>query len=209
MRQKPLPSRWGRQTKGKRNSTLSKKAPLEDRRIVCGVTGGIAAYKAAELVSALTRSGADVTVIMTESAQKFITPLTFRTLSRNPVITSLWDEHDPAKPIHVSIAELTELIVIAPATANIIGKIATGIADDMLTCTIMASAAPIVIAPAMNDVMYHNRFVQRNLKELKKAGTIFVGPEEGRLASGKTGMGRMSAPADILRVIEQALKKSG
>jgi len=155
----------------------------------------------------LTRCGADVTVIMTASAQKFITPLTFRTLSRNPVITNLFDERNPSEPIHVSIAEAAELIVIAPATANVIGKIASGIADDMLTCVAMASAAPIVIAPAMNDRMYRNRFVQRNIKELEKAGMIFVGPEEGRLASGKTGIGRMSEPEDIVRAIEKALPR--
>jgi len=188
---------------------LARKDTLQARKIVCGVTGGIAAYKAAGLVSALTQRGADVTVIMTESARRFVTPLTFRTLSRNPVITSLWEEQDPAKPIHISIAEAAEIIVIAPATANMIGKLASGIADDMLTCTVTASTAPIVIAPAMNDAMYHNRFVQRNIKELQKSGMVFVGPEKGRLASGKVGMGRMSAPLDILRAIKDTLKKSG
>lgn len=180
---------------------------LHGRKIVCGVTGGIAAYKTAELVSTLAQRGADVTVIMTESAQRFVTPLTFQTLSRNPVITSLWEDRDPSKPIHISIAEAAEVIVIAPATANIIGKIASGLADDMLTCTVMASTAPILLAPAMNDAMYRNRFVQRNIQELKNAGMVFIGPDKGRLASGKVGMGRMSDPADILRVIEDTLKK--
>lgn len=188
---------------------MAEKDVLKGRRIVCGVTGGIAAYKAAELVSTLSRRGACVTVIMTAAAQKFITPLTLRTLSRNPVITGLFDEPDVVEPRHVSIAESAELIVIAPATANVIGKIASGIADNMLTCTVMASQAPVILAPAMNDAMYRNRFVQRNLRELKKAGMILVGPEEGRLASGKTGMGRMSEPDRIVRVIEKTLSGKG
>ncbi|MEW6356880.1 MAG: bifunctional phosphopantothenoylcysteine decarboxylase/phosphopantothenate--cysteine ligase CoaBC [Planctomycetota bacterium] len=187
---------------------MVRKDILQDRKIVCGVTGGIAAYKTAELVSDMAQRGADVTVIMTESALRFVTPLTFQTLSHNPVITSLWEDRDPSKPIHISIAETAELIVIAPATANVIGKIASGLADDMLTCTVMACSAPVIIAPAMNDIMYNNRFVQRNIRELKKAGMVFVGPEKGRLASGKVGWGRMSDPANILRVIEDALKKT-
>ena len=184
---------------------MTKKDVLRNRKIICGVTGGIAAYKAAELVSTLSRRGADTTVIMTASAQKFITPLTLRTLSGNPVITNLWGDQNPSEPIHVSIAETAELIVVAPATANTIGKIASGIADDMLTCTIMAFTGPVVIAPAMNDAMYHNTFVQRNLKELKNAGMILIGPERGRLASGKSGMGRMSDPQTIIRVLEKTL----
>lgn len=186
---------------------MTKKDILQDRKIVCGVTGGIAAYKAAALVSMLSRRGADVTVIMTASAQKFITPLTFRTLSHNPVITALFDDRNPSEPIHVSIADAAELIVIAPATANIMGKIASGIADDMLSCTVMASEAPIILAPSMNDRMYRNRFVQRNIAALKEAGMIFVGPEKGRLASGKIGTGRMAEPEAIVSVVEKALSE--
>ena len=169
-----------------------------------GVTGCIAAYKAASVASALTKRGAEVTTIMTAAARKFVTPLTFRTLTGRPVITDLFDERAVGEPAHVSVAEAADVIVIAPATADIIGKLASGICDDMLTCTVTAADAPVIIAPAMNDRMYKKRVVQQNIRKLKRWGVSFVGPEKGRLASGKIGVGRMSEPDKVVAAIEKA-----
>ncbi|HLG29107.1 MAG TPA: flavoprotein [Candidatus Brocadiales bacterium] len=173
--------------------------------IILGVTGSIAAYKAAEIASKLKAVGHDVTVIMTASAQQFINPLTFRTLSKNQVITHLFEDitYDP---LHVSLVDKADLVIIAPATANIIGKIASGIADDILTCTVMATKAPVLIAPAMDDRMYKNPVVQENIKKLKGLGYKFIGPEKGRLASGRIGLGRLAAIELILEAIEKELR---
>ncbi|MBI2560421.1 MAG: phosphopantothenoylcysteine decarboxylase [Planctomycetes bacterium] len=172
--------------------------------IILGVTGSIAAYKAAEIASKLNAIGHDVTVIMTASAQQFINPLTFRTLSKNQIITHLFEDiaYDP---LHVSLVDKADLVIIAPATANIIGKIASGIADDILTCTIMATKSPVLIAPAMDDRMYTNPLVQENIKKLKGLGYKFIGPEKGRLASGRIGLGRLAAIELILKAIEKEL----
>ncbi len=145
---------------------------VANKKIVLGVTGGIAAYKACALTSKLTQEGAEVKVIMTESATKFVTPLTFQALSRNPVYTDTFDEKDPLKIAHIDLADWADYIVIAPATANIIGKLANGIADDMLTTTILATKASIFIAPAMNVNMYEHPAVMKHLNTLKKTGGI-------------------------------------
>ena len=169
------------------------------KNIILGVTGSIAAFKAAIIVSKLKSRGFDITVIMTKSAQSFIHPLTFRTLSHNKVVTDIFIDESVYDPQHVSIAYKADLVVIAPATANIIGKLASGIADDALTSTVMASNVPVIIAPAMEENMYMNPITQRNIKILQDVGYKFVGPEKGKLASGRTGIGRL---ADIELVIK-------
>src|ERR1035437_2037561 len=154
---------------------------LKDKKIVLGITGGIAAYKAVELLRLLTKAGADVHVIMTRAAQEFIAPLTFQTLSANPVHTELFNliaEHEIG---HISLADGADLFVIAPATANVIGKIAAGIADDMLTTTVMATKAPVLIAPAMNVNMYTNPIYKDNEDKLRRCGYLFVPPVKGAL----------------------------
>ncbi len=178
---------------------------LADKNIVLGVTGGIAAYKAADLASRLVKLGANVNVIMTKSAQEFITPVTFRSITSNPVATDTFEEPRLWEIAHISLAQKADAFVIAPATANIIGKAASGIADDMLSTTIMATKAPVIFAPAMNTNMYENKIVQDNIKKLKEYGYIFVPPESGRLACGSTGAGRLAANDVILEYIESAL----
>ncbi|MFQ5963997.1 MAG: flavoprotein [Candidatus Scalinduaceae bacterium] len=171
--------------------------------IVYGVTGSIAAFKAAEIVSKLKSLGFDITVIMTKSAQKFVSPLTFRTLSQNKVITDVFIEENACDPQHVSLSNKADVIVIAPATANIIGKIASGIADDALTSIVMVvTNIPVLIAPAMDDRMYLNPITQKNIKKLQKVGYKFIGPEKGRLASGRIGVGRM---ADVELIIQSII----
>ena len=178
---------------------------LKGKKIVVGVSGGIAAYKACELVSRLKKLDADVHVIMTDSAAKFVTPLTFQSLSLNQVAVDMFEAPKYWEIEHISLAKLADVFVIAPATANIIGKLACGIADDMLSTTAMATKAQVIIAPAMNTNMYENPVVQRNMKLLKELGHVFVEPEEGRLACGDVGKGKMADPAVIERAIIDAL----
>ncbi|RQD70333.1 MAG: bifunctional phosphopantothenoylcysteine decarboxylase/phosphopantothenate--cysteine ligase CoaBC [Tindallia sp. MSAO_Bac2] len=168
---------------------------LKGKHIVVGVTGGIAAYKACELVSRLSKQQATVEVVMTEAATSFVNPETFQALSRNPVITSLFQSVKYWEIEHISLAQKTDAVIIAPATANIIGKIANGIADDFLSTMVMASTVPVVLAPAMNTQMYENPVLQRNLELLKSYGYHFVDPCEGLLACGDTGRGKMADPA--------------
>ena len=165
---------------------------------VLGVTGGIAAAKASLLASMLVKQGLDVHVIMTEAACEFVAPLTFRTLTANPVSVDMFAEPGEWNVKHVSLAEAADVFVVAPATANFIGKVASGIADDLLTTTIMATRAPRVIAPAMNSGMYANPIVQRNIETLSALGYRFIGPESGRLACGDVGAGRLAEPERIL-----------
>lgn len=174
---------------------------LEGKTVVVGVCGGIAAYKVVEVVSRLQKLHADVNVIMTENAAKFVTPLTFRSISHNPVITDMFD--DPVKwdIQHISLATKADIIVVAPATANIIGKVANGIADDMLSTTIMASKAPVVFIPAMNTNMYENPIVQENIKKLTERGYIFLEPETGLMACGTIGSGRLPEPSSIVESV--------
>ena len=168
------------------------------RNVVVGVTGGIACYKAADVVSRLKKEDTEVDVIMTKNACEFVDPLTFRTLSKNPVVTSTFAAPEAWKVGHVALAQKADVFLIAPATANVIGKVANGIADDMLTTTIMASRAKIVFAPAMNVNMYENPIVQENIARLKKLGYIFIEPDSGMLACGDVGKGRMAEPAEIV-----------
>lgn len=172
-------------------------ASLSGKNILLGVTGGIAAYKALELTRLLVKEGASVWPVMTASATEFITPLSLSTLSGRPVLTGLFDEREPGRISHIELADKADLIIIAPATANIIGKIASGIADDLLTTLVMAAASPILIAPAMNRRMYSNPVVQANIQKLAGLGYHFVGPSEGELACGDEGKGRLSPPEEI------------
>ncbi len=174
--------------------------------IILGVTGSIAAYKACEIVTSLVKSGINVIVVMTESAKHFVTPLTFATLSRNEVITELFGRHEVHDPHHVSLSDRANLILIAPATANVLGKLASGITDDILTCTVLASRAKVLIAPAMDDRMYLHPIVQGNIEKLKAIGYKFIGPVEGRLSSGRIGVGRMTPAEEIVRVVQEELK---
>ena len=167
------------------------------KNVVVGVTGGIACYKAADLVSKLKKHDINVDVIMTESACEFVNPLTFRTLSKNPVVTSTFAVPEAWKVGHISLAQKADVMLIAPATANVIGKVANGIADDMLTTTIMACKSKIVFAPAMNVNMYENPILQENIEKLKRLGYMFIEPGAGILACGDIGKGRMAEPAEI------------
>ena len=176
----------------------------EKKKIILGVTGGIAAYKSADLCSKLTGAGFDVHVIMTASAQQLITQRCFLTLSRNPVICSLWDVPD-WKPEHIELSESADLCVIAPCTANFIGKYTHGIADDALTTTALAFTGTMLLAPAMNCRMWRSPAVQENCRILRKRGVQFIGPEKGRLACGDEDIGRMSEVPDIVKKIGQLL----
>lgn len=171
---------------------------LQGKRIVLGVSGGIAAYKGAALCSKLAQAGADVRVIMTESAAQFVAPLTFQTLSRHDVYTDTFDEKNASVVSHIDLADHADLFVIAPATANIIAKLAHGIADDMLSTTLLATTAPIFVAPAMNVHMYDNPAVQHNMDILRGRGVRFIEPGVGQLACGYVGKGRLEEPEAIV-----------
>lgn len=174
------------------------------KNIVLGVTGSIAAHKAADLSSLLTKQGCDVRVVMTADAQKFITPLPFKTLSRHPVVTDLYDEDEGWKPTHIQLADEADLLLVAPATANIIAKFATGLADDALTCIALAlnPRAKFLIAPAMNGKMWLHPATQQNVATLRSRAVDFIGPEEGMLSCGYEGVGRLW-PVD--RIAEHAV----
>ncbi|MDH7601117.1 MAG: bifunctional phosphopantothenoylcysteine decarboxylase/phosphopantothenate--cysteine ligase CoaBC, partial [Armatimonadota bacterium] len=186
-------------------STNKEGSGLHGKRIILGVTGGIAAYKAAYIASALTQRGADVHVVLTEHGSMFVGPATFWGITRNPVIKGLFDEPVDAEIKHVSLSERADLLLIAPATANVIGKLANGIADDMLTTMALAVRCPIVIAPAMNANMYSNPIVVTNIDRLRQRGCTIVEPEEGRLACGAEGRGRLADPDKIIRTVEEIL----
>lgn len=179
---------------------------LYGKNIVLGVTGCIAAYKACDIVSRLKKLGANVDVIMTDNACQFVMPLSFETLSGNAVVTDTFKRVDEFDVKHVSLAKKADLFLVAPATANIIGKFAWGIADDMLSTTYMASKAPKVICPAMNTNMYESEAVTENLKTLKDRGVVIVDAVSGRLACGDTGKGKMAEPVDIVKVVEDVLQ---
>ena len=178
---------------------------LKGKKILLGVTGSIATYKAAEIVSLLKKKGAEVFVIMTESAAKFIQPLTFITLSGNPVIDNLFSTNNKMVVKHISLAEWADLILIAPVTANVVGKIANGIADDMLTTTVMASKAKVIFAPAMNKNMISNPLYLQNAEKLSALGYEFIDAEYGRLACGEIGEGRLANIEVIVDTVEDAL----
>ena len=178
---------------------------LNDKTIILGITGGIAAYKAADIASKLTQAGARVEVVMTEAATKLITPLTLRTITRRPVVTDMFELASEYSVEHIALAEAADVVLIAPATANTISKLAAGIADNMLGCIVLATKAPVIIAPSMNDIMYQNSVTQENLAKLKSRGFTIIEPEYGRLASGKMGKGRLPETSKIIKVIEQVL----
>ncbi|MCX7912535.1 MAG: bifunctional phosphopantothenoylcysteine decarboxylase/phosphopantothenate--cysteine ligase CoaBC [Dehalococcoidales bacterium] len=178
---------------------------LKGKTIVLGITGGIAAYKAADLASKLTQAGARVETVMTEAAQKLISPLTLRNLTHRPVVTDMFTMASEYSEEHIALAEAASAVVVAPATANTIAKLAAGIADNMLTCVVLATEAPVIVCPAMNDVMYRNPVTQENLSRLRARGFTIVEPEYGRLASGKLGRGRLPETARIIEAIEQVL----
>ena len=163
------------------------------KKIILGVTGSIAAHKAADLASLLTKAKCDVRVVMTADAQHFITPLPFKTFTRNPVVTKLYDEDEGWKPTHIALADAADLLLIAPATANVIAKLANGLADDALTCIALAlnPKAKILFAPAMNGKMWLHTATQANVATLKKRGAEFIGPDEGMLSCGYEGIGRL------------------
>ncbi len=180
---------------------------LEGKTVILGVTGGIAVYKAVELLRLLTKAGANVHVIMTKAATEFVTPLTFQTLSANPVHTELFNLITEQEIGHISLADRADLFIIAPATANFAGKLANGIADDLLTTTVMATKAPVLIAPAMNVNMYENPIYQENEAKLKRFGYLFVEPVTGWLACGWEGKGKLPEPAVILESALSALTR--
>ncbi|MCK5733560.1 MAG: bifunctional phosphopantothenoylcysteine decarboxylase/phosphopantothenate--cysteine ligase CoaBC, partial [Candidatus Latescibacteria bacterium] len=179
-----------------------------EKNIVVGVTGGIAAYKAAELVRALKKREAEVKVVMTEAATRFISPLTMETLSGHAVAVTLFPPNKKVGVRHISLAEWASLIVVAPATANFLGKAASGIADDLLSTVVMAAGGPVLFAPAMNDRMWTNPIVQNNVRTLQDAGVHVVEPEEGVLASGKIGVGRLAGIERIVEAVECVLDRS-
>lgn len=179
---------------------------MKDRHILLGVTGGIAAYKAADITSKLVQRRAEVTVVMTESGTRFVTPLTFETLSRRPVYTDMWCSDREFNPTHVALGDWAELVLVCPATANIIGKLASGIADDLLSTLLLSVDVPIVLAPAMNTRMWENAAVQDNSRRLKERGCHIVEPGEGYLACGTTGKGRLADVGDIIEAVATLLK---
>lgn len=175
---------------------------FKDLNIVIGITGGIAAYKTCGIVSYLKKSGANVDVIMTKNACEFITPLTLETLSGNKVVTEMFDRPDYTDVKHISLAKKADLFLVVPATANIIGKVANGIADDMLSTTIMATTAPVVFAPAMNNGMYENPIVQENIAKLKHYGYKIIEPAVGHLACGYEAKGKLAENEEIIDSIK-------
>nr|WP_207289674.1 bifunctional phosphopantothenoylcysteine decarboxylase/phosphopantothenate--cysteine ligase CoaBC [Senegalia massiliensis] len=178
---------------------------LDGKNVVLGVTGGIAVYKACDIVSRLRKLKANVDVIMTNSATKFVSPLTFSSMSQNPVTESMFKEPQQWDIEHISLAQKADVFLVAPATANIIGKVANGIADDMLSTTIMATKAKVIFAPAMNTGMYLNPIFQENMEKLKKLGYEFISPGEGRLACGDIGPGKLADPQQIVQYVEEYL----
>jgi len=183
--------------------------PLKGREIIVGVCGGIAAYKVAEVVSKLVQAGAGVSVVMTEEATRFVTPLTFQALSGRVVRTSTFDLTDSSDPQHIVLTERADLILIAPATSNIIAKIAHGLCDDQVSLMVAAAACPVVFAPAMNNRMWANPIAQENVAKLTKLGYRFIGPEDGWLACRNVGPGRLSESQKIVEQITNMLAPSG
>jgi len=182
---------------------------LANKTIVLGVTGGIAVYKAADVASKLTQAGAIINVVMTESATRFVAPLTFRSLTRQTVVTDMFKSYAEFGITHITLAQAADIVAIVPATANIIAKLANGIADDMLTCVVLATKAPVMVAPAMNVNMFENPVTQDNLAKLEARGFTIAGPAYGRLASGAMGLGRLTEVETIIGTINQVLGRSG
>lgn len=180
---------------------------MDKKCVVLGVTGGIACYKALDVASMLRKKDVEVNVIMTKSATEFVTPLTFQSISQNRVVCDMFEEPKAWEIQHISLAKKADVLLVAPATANIIGKVANGIADDMLSTTIMATKAKVIFAPAMNTNMYENKIVQENIQKLKSLGYEFIEPASGRLACGDSGKGKLEKPEIIVDVVMCALEK--
>jgi phosphopantothenoylcysteine decarboxylase/phosphopantothenate--cysteine ligase len=177
-----------------------------NKHILLGVSGGIAAYKSAELVRLLRKQGAEVRVVMTQSAMQFISPLTFQALSGNPVHSELLDADAENAMGHISLARWADLLLIAPATANLIAKLSHGLADDLLSTLYLAATCPVYVAPAMNQAMWNKAVTQENIEKLQRHGVRVIGPEQGDQACGETGFGRMSEPVDICKYLAHALE---
>jgi phosphopantothenoylcysteine decarboxylase/phosphopantothenate--cysteine ligase len=182
---------------------------LTNKTVILGITGSIAAYKAADIASKLTQAGAKVEVVMTEPATKFIAPLTLRSITGRAVVTDMFDPAPQYSIEHIALSEVADVVVIAPATASLIAKVAVGIADDMVTLTVLATKAPVIVAPAMDVNMFENPVTQENLAKLKARGFIIIDPQYGRLASGKVGWGRLADVDKIIATIGQVLGRSG
>jgi phosphopantothenoylcysteine decarboxylase/phosphopantothenate--cysteine ligase len=191
-----------------RPATEPDASELAGYSVIVGICGGIAAYKVASLVSALVQRGAEVTVAMTAAAQKFITPLTFESLTARQVYTDLWHAENHHDPQHLNLTRKADVFVVAPATANMIGKMACGLADDLVSTMVMSAACPVLLCPAMNTLMWENAIVQKNLKTLNDHGCRIVPPGEGWLACRTIGAGRLPEPQDILSVVVSMLKQS-
>lgn len=176
---------------------------IKKKEIILGVTGSIAAYKACEIINRLKERSVSVTVVMTKDAEEFIAPLSLQSLSGNKLVRSLFDLADNINPAHICLAKRADLVLIAPATANIIAKLTAGIADDTLTCLCLSTSAPIVICPAMNEKMFKHKITQDNISKLKKIGYRFVGPRKGHLVCGEEGIGHL---AEVGRIVQQTLK---
>ena len=185
----------------------SLKMAKKKKEIILGITGSIAAYKACDIINSLRRLGFNIIPVMTKEAKNFISALTLQTLSDNKVIEDMFaPPPEDFNPLHTSLAERADLVLVAPATANIIGKIACGICNDILSCTICSTKAPVLIAPAMNDRMYNNKIISGNISRLKKLGYIFIGPVSGRLACGYRGMGHLASVDAIVHQVKKVLK---
>ena len=180
---------------------------LKNKNIVIGICGGIACYKACEVVSKLKHLGANIFVIMTQNATQFVAPLTFETLSKHKVCVDMFEKKQNIEVEHISLAKLADLFLIVPATANIIGKVANGIADDMLSTTIMATSATVVFAPAMNDNMYTNKIVTQNIQKLKSFGYQFIDAQYGNLACGYKGIGKLQDVDKIVEYVKKTLER--
>ncbi len=179
---------------------------MDGKNIVLGVSGSIAAYKSADLVSQLVKLGHEVHVVMTRDAQEFITPLTLQVLSKQPVTSSLYDEKESWHPGHIDLADNADLLVVAPATANVVAKFANGLADDALGAIHLAALCPLLMAPAMNGKMWQHPATQENVEKLKARGAGFIGPEEGMLACGYEGVGRLWPVEGIVEKIQEILR---
>src|SRR6478672_5572156 len=191
------------------NTPMTQPGPLDGRELIVAVCGGIAAYKVADVVSKLVQLGAGVTVCMTDEAQRFITPLTFEALSGRKVRTGTFDLVDTSDPQHIGLTERADLMLVAPATNNIIAKVAHGLCDDLVSLMVCAAACPVVFAPSMNDRMWDNRIAQENVAKLRALGYRFIGPDAGWLACRNVGAGRLSEPQRIVEEVVQMLTVAG
>ncbi len=186
---------------------MSDRTVLDGKRIVLGVTGSVAAYKGIEIASLLTKAGAEAPTVLTDAAQQFVRPLAFEAITHAPVYTGMFVDHT-FEPRHIALAEGADLLLVAPATAQTLARLALGLADDLLASIALATEAPLLVAPAMNDRMWAHPATQTNAATLRERGVRFVGPAEGRLASGKRGLGRLSPPEAIVDAAAQLLRET-